>query len=184
MSRLEFLKLFFKNPMEIAAVTPSSGFLIRKMLKPIDFSRKLVVVELGAGTGVITSELLKNITSDSVLFCFEKDGALAEKLKKEFQDSRLRLINDGAENMEKYLSEVGLGGVDYMVSGLPVAVLPKDKKIKILEAINNYLKKGGFYIQFQYSLTSLSLLKRFFNKVSVNLELRNIPPAFVYVCGK
>lgn len=184
MSRFKFLKLFLKSPMEIAAVTPSSGFLVRKMLKPINFSRRLVIVELGAGTGVITSELLKRITSDSDIFCFEKDKILADKLKKEFQDSRLHLINDGAENAGKYLAEIKPGGVDYVVSGLPMAILPKDKKMRILEAISNYLKKGGFYIQFQYSLTSLSLLKKVFDKVSVGLEFRNIPPAFVYVCGK
>ena len=183
MSRLEFLKLFFKNPMEIAAVTPSSGFLIRKMLKSIDFSRRLVVVELGGGTGVITAKLLEKITSDSVLFCFEKDSVLAERLKK-VHDPRLHLINDEAENMGKYLSKIGPDGVDYVVSGLPVAVLPKDKKIKILGDINKYLSKGGFYIQFQYSLTSLFLLKKIFDRVSVGLELRNIPPAFVYVCSK
>ena len=36
----------------------------------------------------------------------------------------VKIINDGAENIKKYLKEYNIKQVDYVVSGLPFTVLP------------------------------------------------------------
>ena len=42
--------------------------------------------------------------------------------------------------------------------------------------------KDGVYVQFQYSLNAHKLLKKKFNKVTLDFTPINMPPAFVYRC--
>ena len=51
----------------VGSVLPSSRFLSKKMLQPIQFATANVIVELGPGTGVFTKALLKAMPQDSQL---------------------------------------------------------------------------------------------------------------------
>ena len=53
----------------------------------------------------------------------------------------------------------------------------------LFREISAVLAPAGVYVQFQYSLKSLYLLKKYFS-VRLRFTLFNIPPAFVYVCRK
>ncbi len=52
MEKILFIQKFFDNWREVGSVTPSSKFLVKKMLEPVDFARAKVLVELGAGLRV------------------------------------------------------------------------------------------------------------------------------------
>ena len=64
MSHLSFLKESIRSIRTTGAVMRSSRWLVREMLEPIDFDKAKIVVELGAGSGAFTEELL------SRMFCF------------------------------------------------------------------------------------------------------------------
>ena len=64
MSKSNFINELVKNENQIGAIAPSSKYLAQKMLAKIDFSTDLNIVELGPGTGVFTSKLLKRIGSN------------------------------------------------------------------------------------------------------------------------
>src|SRR4051812_539594 len=53
------LRKFASNARTVATVAPSSGALARATVRGIDWPKTKCVVELGAGTGPITAELLK-----------------------------------------------------------------------------------------------------------------------------
>src|SRR3954466_2635912 len=53
------LRKFVTNAKTVATVAPSSRALSRAILRGIDWSTTKNVVELGAGTGPITNELVK-----------------------------------------------------------------------------------------------------------------------------
>src|SRR5713226_5458183 len=55
----------------IAAVAPSSSHLARAMLEPLPLGKASTVVELGAGTGVITGALLDVLPGPATLLAFE-----------------------------------------------------------------------------------------------------------------
>ena len=67
MKTLKFLKESLKNIRQIGSIFPSSRFVVRKMIEPIDFEKKITILELGSGTGVITKQLLEKINSESTL---------------------------------------------------------------------------------------------------------------------
>ncbi|MEW6468399.1 MAG: methyltransferase [Bacteroidota bacterium] len=181
--RLNFLNEFFKKENKVGSVAPSSRFLVRKMVEPIDFDSARVIIEFGPGTGVITTELLKNMRDDAVLYAFEINEEFAQGLSL-IRDRRFRLIRDSAERLEEYLAQDGIRHADYVVSSLPLAIIPREVEYTILRAAARALKRGGSFIQFQYSLASRKKLKEIFHSIKTNFTPINIPPAFVFTCVK
>ena len=66
-----FLSEFIKQKKTVGAITPSSKFLMKKMLSKVDFSKDILIVEIGPGTGVFTQEILSRMTLNSRLISFE-----------------------------------------------------------------------------------------------------------------
>jgi phosphatidylethanolamine/phosphatidyl-N-methylethanolamine N-methyltransferase len=179
-----FFKAFIENPLRTGSIVQSSPFLTERMLKNIDFTNHRCIVEFGGGSGTFTKQILKKISRDTVLLCFEIDPGLAKQISANIQDKRLKVICDSAENIDIYLKKYGFEKADCIISGLPLASLPKETSRTILSQAYEYLHSGGQYIQFQYSLTSLRHLKYIFSTVSVTFVFLNFPPAFVYSCTK
>jgi len=73
--------------------------------------------------------------------------------------------------------------IDYIVSGLPFASLPKDVSSNILKETQKYLNEEGKFITFQYTLLKKDFIKKYFNEVSIKREVRNVPPAYVICCS-
>ncbi len=181
MSQKEFFSAFLKQGKNIGAVAPSSKFLVKKMVDPIDFTNVKCIVEFGPGTGTITHELLNRMPSDSILLAFEINKDFCEKLNG-IKDSRLKIISDTAENLEEYLKENNIQKVDYIVSSLPFAMIPNGIVRNILRVALKVLNPKGAFIQYQYSLNSYRKLKNTFKNVDLNFTPMNIPPAFVFIC--
>ena len=175
---MKFLKGFLKEPRRVASIAPSSQFVAKKMIKPIDFAKAKIIVELGGGTGAFTKAILKKMRSDAKLLCFETNNTYIKALSK-IPDKRLVLIQDGAEELSKYVSKA-----DAIVSGLPLVTLPKQLVLKILTESAAILSSKGVFTQIQYSLTTRKLLKNYFSEVKIDFSPLNIPPSFVYICRK
>ncbi|MBI2139738.1 ribosomal RNA adenine dimethylase [Candidatus Woesearchaeota archaeon] len=176
-----YIREFLRNYRSIGTIAPSSRFLIKKMLKPIDFSSASLIVEFGAGEGCITKEILKKMRPDAVLMSFEKNENIFGILSG-IKDKRLIAIKDGAEKLPSYLISFNLPKPDCIVSGLPLASLPKDAGKNIIDAVKTSLPPQGKYIQYQYSLKSFRGFREKFSSVKLDFTLWNIPPAFVYTC--
>lgn len=186
MKKVNFLKTFLKNPMQIGAILPSSQFLAREILKSAKIQKAKFIIELGSGTGVVTRHILKSMPHDCALLAFEIENNLAKYLQKYIKDKRVRIIRDSAEHFDRYLpgGKREGGSIDCIISGLPLAVLPSSATEKILHLAIKHLNKDGRFVQFQYSLKDLKRLQKFFPHIKINFEILNIPPAFIYICRK
>lgn len=180
---IRFFREFLKERKTVGALSPSSKFLAKKMITPIDFVRARTIVELGPGTGIFTKEILKRMHPDAKLFVFETQKNFCDLLQKEIQDSRMILINDSAEKIGEYLAQHQLTHADYTVSSIPFTVIPSQIKHTILKQAVSCLRPGGLFIQFQYSLNAHKLLKTHFSQVKLDFTPMNIPPAFIYKCS-
>lgn len=177
----KFLKNFFKNWKETGSIAPSSKFLAEKMIKGLDFRKNQIIVELGMGTGSITKHILKRMNKKSILLAFETNNDFCNFVGNSIKDSRLKIINDSAINLNKYLHNKK---ANYIVSGLPIANFSNTDKDLLLKEIKNSLDKEGQYIQFQYTKESYKKVKSLFSSVKIDFTLLSIPPAFVYKCRK
>ncbi len=170
MINLHFILQFLRHPKQVGTFTQSSKSLAKKMAEQIDGSAH--VIELGAGTGSVTAEILRRLPDNGRLTCLEINPEFCKDLKK-INDSRLRVINDDANNCDRYLD-----GCDCIVSGLPLALFTKSKKERIL-AITSKSKR---YVQLQYTPLLGKKMKRYFPEVKRKFVPQNFPPAFIYVC--
>jgi phosphatidylethanolamine/phosphatidyl-N-methylethanolamine N-methyltransferase len=179
-----FIREFIRHSRKIGAIAPSSKFMAIKMLHSIDLKTADVVVELGAGTGIITHKILEKLNKHAVLSVFETNNYFFESLKNKITDNRVILIHDSAEKIMEYLITFGFSKVDYIISSLPLSSIPEVVKTKIVRNIHEALTAKGTYVQLQYSLFMLSHLKVKFREISISFESLNLPPAFVLSCTK
>lgn len=176
--KLLFAKKFAAAPRTVGSVTPSSPQLISSMFRNVDWQKTGVIAELGAGTGVMTKEILKRKTPGSLFFAFEIEQELREKLKRDLEID----VYDDAAKLPQTLEAAQSKKADLIVSGLPFAVLPRDTTLAVMRAVLRSLSDNGTFIAFQYSYHMKSSFERMFEDVSTRLVVMNIPPAVVYEC--
>ncbi len=183
--KFNFLKEAISTVKTSGTLIPSSRFLAEKMLKHIDFKKAKLIVELGSGNGAITKRILNKMNSETKLICFEINETFYNELLK-IDHSQITVLKASAENVIQEINKLGYTEADYIVSGLPLSIIPKKISENILVESHKALKKEGYFVQFQYSLDYYKRLKNIFKKenVSLNFEPINFPPAFIYSCIK
>lgn len=173
-----FIVQFFKKWRQVGAILPSSIFLVEDMLEEVDWKTSKLVVELGAGSGSFTKQILKRMRTDAKLIVFEIDPVFIDKLKN-IKDPRMTLVGDSAVNISAYLDGQKSEAI---ISGIPLSNLDTQTKSEIILSSKNNLSDKGVFLQFQYLPESYSFLKDYFNDVKIRFTLLNTPPAFFYIC--
>jgi len=166
----------------IISAMGGNDILDNKMLINVDFNRDINVVELGPGTGVFTTKMLKKMSFNSKLLSIELNQYFASKIDAKINDNRFTLVCDSAEKIENICQSINFPKVDYIISSLPLAILPSRLKINIINECKNILRDSGSFLQFQYSLNAKNLLNKKFKEVNVSFTPLNLPPAFIYHC--
>jgi phosphatidylethanolamine/phosphatidyl-N-methylethanolamine N-methyltransferase len=175
--RHHFIAAWLRSPLKIGAALPSSRGLARAMASQVDLSREGAVVELGAGTGVVTQALLEAGIAHDKLLVIERDKKLHSLLHAIFHD--LKVLCADALELEDVLKNSGINKVNAIVSSLPFITMPVAIRHGIQEQI---------IIQFTYgpkSPINRSEMKRYgLVGQRVKLVLVNVPPAHVWVYHK
>ncbi|PPK97762.1 phosphatidylserine decarboxylase precursor-related protein [Kineococcus xinjiangensis] len=159
---------------------PTSRTAVRDMLDLADVPGADLVVELGPGTGVYTGEILARLRPDARLLALEIDPHLAELLTQRFDDPRLQVVCDSAENLHEHLRGER---ADIVVSGLPYTSLEPELRQRILDQIPRALRLHGVALVLQYSPFVQAELRRRFPHVRRRVSLLNFPPAFLFGCS-
>jgi phospholipid N-methyltransferase len=178
--RLRFLRAFAANPRQVGAILPTSRLAVRDMLDMGDVPGASLVVELGAGTGVQTGEILARMGPDARLVALEIDPRLAKLLEERFDDPRLQVVCDSAEHLQKHL---GGERADVLVCALPFTSLEPGLRRRILESLPGALGPRGVALVIQYSPLIQSELRRLFPSVRRRISPLNVPPAFLFACS-
>lgn len=183
MGRIKFFFESLKNIKSVGTVTRSSRYLCQAVVREAALRKAKVVVELGAGDGVMTRHLLKAMAPDAILFSFEINELFCEQMRT-IHDSRLKIINQSAEELPAILEHAGLEKVDTIASALPFSVFPEELTHSIVSISHQVLKPGGKFVQIHYSLKTRNIYRQIFGNVTTSMEVRNVPPAFVLTCTK
>jgi len=167
----------------VGALAPSSRFLASKMLNHLPLKEAKIIIELGPGTGVFTEKIIEKMGAETQLIVIELNDTFFEALEKKISHKNVHLKHGSAEEISKYLKELGFEKADLIISSLPLAVFPSTLRLTILSAIKTHLSQAGQFVQFQYSLQSRRALKKIFTSVKLKFTPLNFPPAFVYTCN-
>ena len=177
-NRWSFLREAVRNFRSTGAIASSSPALVKRLVERLPDDRPLRIVELGPGDGCVTRAILDKVHPDSSVTAFEINPTFVDFLQG-IDDDRLRVLAEGAEHINDHFTP---GSVDYVISSLPLSMMPKEVKADILEQARHALGPDGAFFQYQYALQDYSLLKHVFGKVNVSFTLANLPPAFIYSC--
>jgi phospholipid N-methyltransferase len=179
---LIFAKNFFKHPKLLGSVIPSSRYLVQNLLSHVDWKRARVIVEYGPGIGNMTREILKRMRSDAVLVAVELNPEFAEFIRREINDSRLKVVCGSAGQIREVLQGLELEGADYVISGIPYSTMPEQVRRKILRDTRSILRPQGSFLVYQFTRTVLPYLQPIFANVQQGFEPRNILPARLFFC--
>ena len=180
-----FFRQWLKNPLAIAAISPSSRQLARQMVSELPPNTRRVI-ELGGGTGVFTQALLDHGIVPEDLMVIELNEELHHHLRRRFE--RAHVVCADARDLPIVAARVGYtdaGPADAVISGLGLLSMSKPLQRSIVEAAFATLRPDGRFIQFTYGpaspvarevLESLDL-----NARRGNFAWWNMPPATVYV---
>jgi phosphatidylethanolamine/phosphatidyl-N-methylethanolamine N-methyltransferase len=179
-----FFRQWLKNPLAVAAISPSSPQLARQMMAqlPIDSER---VIELGGGTGVFTQALLEFGIAPKDLMVFELNEELHQHLLKRFPD--VAVVCADAREIASIAEPLGFAEqkCDAIISGLGFLSMPKPLQLDIMSSALQCLKPAGRFIQFTYGPAN-PVAKEVLDQLDISARRAsftwwNVPPATVYV---
>ncbi|MCG7940095.1 MAG: methyltransferase [Candidatus Thiodiazotropha lotti] len=178
----DFISAWIRNPRQVGALLPSSECLAQAMAAQVS-SMDGLTIELGAGTGAVTSALLGRGINPKCLVVVEKDQILAEKLISQFPS--LSILAGDASRLQQLLKQNDLGLAENVVSSLPLLNMRMHTRIRVLTTIFNSLSHDGKLIQYTYSPAPPipKQLARSMQVVGFRIDriLWNFPPAHVWV---
>ena len=178
--RWQFLRGFFKNPVMVGSVIPSSRVLIDRMLGPVDWANTRLFVEYGPGVGTFTRPVLDLLGPDATLVTIDTNADFTRYLKDSIDDPRLVAVTGSAADVDKILAERGLGSADYVLSGLPFSTLPPGVGDEIAKATSDVIRPGGAFLVYQFSPKVLDFIKPHFKPIERGFEWINVPPATLF----
>ena len=186
-SYFSILGEFVKNVQQTGAIAPDSSAIVKAFCQSIPQHPSTVIVEYGPGTGTVSRGIINQKHSDSRLICFEKNPRLFRILENNMARENVFVVNDDAFNSPIILAEkfnLRLNSVDCFISTLPITFLNYDHLIR--DKICPLLKEDGLFITYQYLTAKVkvpnfaSKLEDYFEEVSTEMVLWNLPPATVY----
>jgi phospholipid N-methyltransferase len=164
---------------QTGGIVPSQRFLIAKMIAPVPQTYRGRVIELGAGNGALTLRLAARCPEARILAC-EINPTLARDIRGHLAAaglcSRVEVVTCSAADL---LSEIAQKP-DFIISGIPLANLGRDKTLALVDTIRRTLGEGGMYIQFQHSLLDRKKIRARFPNLRTVPVFLNFPPAVVY----
>ncbi len=181
---LSYIKTFIRDR-NVASVTPSSQFLVRRVCRYMDFSRPRVIVEYGPGLGVFSKYVLQHMGPESRLLLIEANPSFIERLRPLARDPRVGLFHEKAQHVKDVLARAGAEeGADYVLSGIPFSFFDDATRHELIDTTKSVLKPGGKFLVYQHYNHMEQPLRRHFERVEKDFELLNLPPIHIQAAVK
>lgn len=183
-----FFRQWLKNPLRMASVAPSGRQLAQLMLSALPRNARHVI-ELGAGTGVITEALIRHGIRPSRLLAVEMNATLHAMLHRRFPEVHLACAD--ARHLAELVARCGwpdASRADAVLSSLGLLAMPVELQRDILVAAFDALQPEGVFVQYTYGLGS-PLAEEVREQLGlrcerIGLAWRNLPPARVFVYSR
>ncbi|MBA3511687.1 methyltransferase domain-containing protein [Sphingomonas sp.] len=178
--RLQFLREFFKHPVMVGSIVPSSKTVIERMLAPVDWESTRLFVEYGPGVGTFTRPILEKLGPEATLLTIDTNPEFTDYLRETLDDARLVAVTGSAAEVEQILAERGFEHADYVLSGIPFSTLPPGVGQAIAEATAKVIRPGGAFLVYQFSPKVMEFIKPWFERIERGFEWLNVPPASLF----
>jgi phosphatidylethanolamine/phosphatidyl-N-methylethanolamine N-methyltransferase len=180
---VRFLRTWIEKPLHVGAVMPSGRLLARTMAHYVDADSSGPVVELGPGTGAITSALIERGVDPKRLVLVEYNPGFCALLRDRYPHAKV--VQGDAYALRDSLRNVLGAPASAVVSGLPLVTKPMQTRLKLIRDAFQALAPGAPFVQFTYSVAPP--IPKSLPGVSTEASERiwmNLPPARVWVYRK
>jgi phosphatidylethanolamine/phosphatidyl-N-methylethanolamine N-methyltransferase len=180
---VRFLRSWIEKPLHMGAVMPSGRVLARTMAQYVDINSSGPVVELGPGTGAITSALIDRGVDQKRLVLVEYNPGFCALLRDRYPHAKV--VQGDAYTLRDSLRNVLGAPASAVVSGLPLVTKPMLTRLKLIREAFGALAPGAPFVQFTYSV--VPPIPKSLPGVSTEASERiwmNLPPARVWVYRK
>ncbi len=172
-----FFRRWLANPLQMGSVIPSSNTFCRLIAERVERAPNEVVVELGAGTGVVTRALLAAGVPADKLVVVEIVPDMAEHLRRSLPG--VRVVCGDAFELPRVLAEAGSPAVGDVVCGIPLVMLPIEQQRRIVGAMLAASPRG--FLHLSYCITSPLPRERLaLAGGRLAYTFRNLPPGGVW----
>ncbi len=146
-----FFRRWIANPLQMGSIVPSSPVLCGKVVQQTRRAPDEWVVELGAGTGVISRALLNSGLPPERLYVVEIVPTMAAHLRRVLPG--VNVIEGDARSLPALLPDHVRGKIGTVVCGIPLVLLPVSEQRRFIDAIEAVAPGRGF-LHYSYCVTS------------------------------
>ena len=146
-----FLKRWAANPLQMGSIVPSSASLCARIVRQTRRAPDEYVLELGAGTGVISRALLAGGVPPEKLVVVEIVRDMADHLRRMLPGAQV--ICGDARDLPAVLPETIRNHIGTVICGIPLVLLPVPEQRRFIDAIEAVAPGVGF-LHYSYCITS------------------------------
>ncbi|MEP7321855.1 MAG: rRNA adenine N-6-methyltransferase family protein [Saprospiraceae bacterium] len=181
--RDSFISQSLKNIRTIEPEQRISPYMCKEIIKQWSGKGSIVILELNAGEGSISKQILKKLNPDSRLISLEADVTFC-KILREINDNRHTVIQVDVLDSNFALTSLPIGQVDIIISAVPFMHSSEEQITKIVQDSYDRLTDDGKFIQVQYSSAAKKLYEKILGVVQIKFLPFNVPPAFLFIMNK
>ena len=146
-----FFRRWLANPLQMGSIIPSGPALCRRIVAAIRRDEDEAVLELGAGTGVVSRALLAAGLPPEKLIVVEIVPDMAAHLARTLPGATV--IQGDARALPELIARRWHGHIGSVVCGIPLVLLPRAEQARFITAIEAVAPGRGF-LHFSYCATS------------------------------
>ena len=146
-----FFRRWMANPLQMGSIVPSSDALSHRIVRHTRRAPDEAILELGAGTGVISRALLRAGIPAERLIVVEIVPDMAAYLRATLPG--VQVIEGDARRLADLVPHHWHGRVGSVVCGIPLVLLPLAEQRRFIDAIEAVAPGRGF-LHYSYCVTS------------------------------
>lgn len=186
-----FLFAAVRNPARVGAIAPSSSRLAAMLASVVPTDGEPVVVELGPGTGAVSSAIEAKLPRGGRHVAVEIDAGMAAFLRS--QRPGVEVVNGDARDLIQLLGNNEITRASAVISGLPWSLFDSTGRERILRQVAEAVGFDGVFVTFAYvharplrgARDFRRALEQTFDEVRVSRVVwQNMPPAYCYICRR
>lgn len=146
-----FLRRWAANPLQMGSVVPSSPALCQRVAAHVRLGPGEWVIELGAGTGVVSRALLARGVAPGRLTVVEIVPDMARHLRASLPG--VEVVQGDARELPSLLPAARRGHIGTVICGVPLVLLPLAGQRRFIDAMQAVAPGRGF-LHYSYCVTS------------------------------
>ncbi len=173
-----FFRRWLRNPLQMGSIIPSSPALCRKIAMAVERGPDEYVLELGAGTGVISAALLAAGVPAHKLIVVEIVPEMADFLRRALPG--VNVICGDAFDLANTLPKEMQGRIGTAICGIPLVLLPLARQEAFRDAVESVAPGRGFLLYTYCATSPLPYRRLGMTARRMAFTLANFPPASVW----